>query len=282
MKTQIRMNVVVTAVLACGLGSAALAQSEESSWDFSFGYVYRTFDDIELHGFQRADAPGQYLNYDGVALEDPVLQNLGPNPTVHGNFDFAGADADMDESGGFEVIAAQQPSSSMGGFDMELSMVFISQDMNMGVDGIDVDERPLIGGVGGAPGAPTTNQLGFADYDLDLTLVTYGLGARKVYECNNWYVSGGAGPTLSLVNYTISRRSGVEYLGADLGQRWERDDDFEFSLGVYGRVAAGYEVRENIFVEVGARYDWMEDAETDFADLQLSGLSGDIALTFKF
>ncbi|MEA3451329.1 MAG: hypothetical protein U9Q83_05435 [Bacteroidota bacterium] len=61
------------------------------------------------------------------------------------------------------------------------------------------------------------------------------------------------------------------------------DNGIDFLLGLYTNIAIGYDITEKIGVQLGARYDYIpEDLSTDFADIELSGLSAEFKIIYSF
>lgn len=285
----------VIAVAATSLQEASAA--DKADWKLSLGYVYRSFGDIDFKSFDFNQPPGGFVdgsfddtNNNGVpdTISWPGTTNpaLGATPKLHKDVHFGGRDEEADTTGGFELRAMAQDENALLGWD--LSLVGIDQSMHTGIRGITARQgaKPVfpVPPPEGVLIVTPNHDVGFVDYDIDLTLLTYGIGLTKDFECKNWYVRGGAGPTLSLVNHDTTRSEGIDYQTANgrVVVNQQRDDELDYKFGAYVRVGAGLLVRENVSVEVGARYDYIDEVDGDLVDLDLSGLSGNVSFVFHF
>ena len=302
----IRSITLAAAFLAVGVISNGMAREQKAGeWKLSLGYVYRTFDDMELNA--RTFNNGATLTGNlaaGVVTVEDVVQ-FSPDydtATIHTGATFGGADAEMDDASGVVLRSSNQLGDNFGGTWLDLSLVVLSQESNtrigVGVtevkytdvvddnDPADFNPGPPPNATGTWAGAvPTPEDLGQLRFDLDMNVLTHGIGISKTYQRPCWYFTGGVGPTLTLLDYDMARTERVVYDDANntvLYNNQQRDDDMTWLGGIYGRIAAGYDVREDMSLQFGIRYDWIQDADTDFGTIDLSGLSGDIALTFKF
>lgn len=293
-------KVVTVALTGAVLASGALYGQEGGGdgWKLSLSYVYRTFGDVDFKGF---DMPGYVTGQDPTGqpagplgpmyLGDPN-QNLPPvggtnYAVLHRNLDFRGADHDLDAANGFELTAATPVGIRDRLFDLELSLVAVTNDASQTVSDVPVDRQLFNDALGTwVPGGTTSNPTTFAilDYDLDMTVLTHAVGVGTTYHCQDWYVRGAVGPTLTVVDYDATRDISVEDSAAGPlpATDAEHDGEMEFKLGAYARVGAGYNVTDGLSLEIGARYDYIQEVDSKFMDLDLSGLSGNLSLIFMF
>lgn len=292
------MHMKTTVLAVCAAAALAspvrcLAQTDEPSspWTFSFRFVYRTFDDAQLGEFKFQENADGYIEGLMANLPEPNAGlGLPGNPTLHRDARFDGQDAALNDAEGIEMTASRSISDQGEGLDFSLTFLSKKSDTSVGEVPVIRDaftEVPIGSGnyldpktlPGYTPNEVNTASL---DYDLDVLALTYGLGVSKTLTSEGWHLKGSAGPTVSLVSYEVSRRERIEYLNTTVHSRRETDEGVGFAVGVYARAGAGFKLQEDLALEVGCRYDFMTDVETDFVDFKLSGLSGDLSLTWSF
>lgn len=116
------------------------------------------------------------------------------------------------------------------------------------------------------------------NYDLNLGVYTIGMGLNGAYKIGavNLFIAGG--PTLSVVDYDID-------YSAQSGSFSEQISCESTTLrgGLYGEFGLEVSLGEKWGVGISSRYDWIPvELNTDLADFELSGLSGNIFISYNF
>ena len=148
------------------------------------------------------------------------------------------------------------------------------------------DASSNLGFAPAAPGAanPNGNVIGRLRYDCDVDVYTLGCGAGAEYNLSWFSVKLGLGPSVSLVDYDISAEQRVAYVnGPQVYRSTATDDGTEFKAGAYAGVSVRVPLTEAFSVELGGRYDWIpSEMDTDYAEIELTGFSGELKLVFSF
>jgi len=136
-----------------------------------------------------------------------------------------------------------------------------------------------------ASGAGTASTYGSLDYDIDMDALTLGAGVSGKFCIGSLNVLVGAGPTLTIADIDVE---------ADEVVRWNADDSLVYSrrhsdsstqvrLGAYANIGLQIAITERLGVAAEYRYDCaVKDVTTGLADVDLSGGSGQIKVTYSF
>ncbi len=276
-------------------------------WELSIGPSYRTFGDIDFDSYEfnnpnHADyidadesTSPNLLTYDSA--NGPYILDVSNSEASVRNVTFTGDNADLDGAPGF-VLGANRKVAEGWTLDLSLTGVFADQDETFtGSTNVDVTSyaldpnnitptaaRWVAKGI-----SPTTTpaQIDTAlNFDTTVNLYTVGLGVASEDVFGAWTIRIGAGPTLSLADYDMSRTETLSW--ASSGQnvyssQTEDDDGLEVHAGGYANVGVEYNFSERMGLALNGRYDWIpSDMETDFGEVDLSGFSGQLRFTYKY
>ncbi|MBT3377920.1 MAG: hypothetical protein HN742_16845 [Lentisphaerae bacterium] len=276
------------------------------------GFAFSNPDLFTGNGFVSGNLPGllavNVVNQ-GLQVEAGAVSPDGDFAELH-RVDFAsGADDHMDASRGF-VLAASGMFNEV--WDVELSLAVNKLDSGASATATGTTERydtsnddswaaaggtaaqwidstfagwagPLAPPVGGYQ----VDATGAVAYDFEVDVYTFGLGLSRdlqLGECVD--VSLSAGPTITLGDFSVSRTESAAFTdvaNTPIYSNTLHDDGLEVVLGAYASVSVGLVFDEQLTLEAGARYDYgVSQLQTDLADLDLSGLSGELKLVFSY
>lgn len=302
-------------LLTMSAGAVLAPVAQAGDWEFSLGANYRAFDEIDYDNYALENpnhTGGTAVLDNGVTYTDngatiflemanvgnPV--NFDPPPgnvndaTLH-QASVTGQSGDIDEGVGVVLGARKDICKLRSGYtlglDLSLTTAFsdTANRVSAPVDNINLtglNSNPYIGSKNLAAGSVGADVEASVNYDLDLAVYTFGTGMSGAYEQGPWAFRLGAGPTLTLTDYDISRsevvsfNSGTSTIYTDAVD----DDGLDLDLGAYISAGVDYDITGNIGVGLSIRYDWVYDGgpDTDVADLDLSGASGLLQLLYTF
>jgi len=178
---------------------------------------------------------------------------------------------------------------SLGWFSADLSTVAQASELTsstfvgffrLPVDpGAGIPVAPVAGGSGlglnqpvydsGAP-ATTTAALAMA---AEMDLYVLSLGVQVSRQMGPLALSLEAGPSLNLVDFDTSVSQTVGWAGGGYASS-DHDDALDVLFGAYAAGGVSWQFNERYQIGVEARWDEVfEDAETDLAEMDLSGFS---------
>lgn len=304
----------------------AAGQDEATRWRLSLGANRRTFDRVQLNGFDFAAGDDVFVNGTVVDLGpgtlpvdqrtyrytvvDPVKQVDNTTLDKIEYHDAALADTTEEHPRGAAgaVLRLVRPLAERGAFTLELDISLATAFLRDDVSGaaqteafqFDVAPNQWPGGAGPDPNdfseewkvhnrtqiaSPNTAVTATVKADVDFDLYTIGFGLDAACTRDRWGVAVGVAPTLSIIDYDFARRATVRW--ADDGGtffRSESTDDGQRLLGGFALQAlVRYRVTDRIGIMLGGRYDHVfQTLDTDVADVDLSGFSCELDLTFRF
>lgn len=299
------------------IGFFLMQGARAEGWRLSLGGSYRTFDEAEFDSFDfvnpHAETGSGFVTGDlrgndtRLSVVDDALQvDIGDDDADLHKVEFEGdSDSSMDSAVGL-ILSARRALAMENGVGVELSLAtaFMNSDARFAVAGTTENYAGLAP-AWGAPKADGSNfgievrdwalaaggqqrvgVNGEVAYDFDVDVFTLGAGVSKeIMILDAICLNMAAGPTVTIANYDISREQTVRFTDPAetvVYSDTEDDDGIDGLLGVYFGVGLGCNVTERLGVQLGARYDYMTELETDFADIGLSGLSGELKLVFFY
>ncbi len=279
----------------CSFALASLSCVAAEEWKLSLGVTYRTFDDISMHGLTLGDG-SKYLDGDddGSNPISPVDQVtppsssfplLGEAVSLH-RANYTGASDELDSGTGLVFGASKQMDN---GFGFELSFVYIDTSFDEGVNA-DTYTDVFYGGVPGGsdefgdmpPGGKTADVQ--IRYDMDVTLYTFGAGISKTLQIGAFDMKFSGGPTITIADFDMSYVATQSFTGIDdVNHGSGSDDGIDLLLGAYVAADLSYDFNENWGMALGLRYDLIvNEIESDIADIDASGLSVELKVTYQF
>lgn len=301
---------LVLAGLVCGIADA-------QEWKLGLGVSYRQFDDVEFSGATlRNFGDLEFILRDGAAL-DYTPANLGavigdlPGGTGAINIvenvvvtsGYLGVDEDTSDSDGWAPVLTGEY-LFMTKDRLSLSVVANFMYFNVEVGGMAAMPMSstaqlnqyfvVAGSVSPLPTGPGTSYndimtSGFASNDFSMDLYGLDLGLKLAYSFDlSIDVYAAVGPTLSIVDLDSSVTETASYsapgnAGGTFYSQALSESATDALFGVYGALGGAAWLNERVGIVLEARYDEVFDtAETDLAELDLSGLSGAAKIIFRF
>lgn len=308
----IRAYTKLIVALAGSLALAGTVALADDNWQLSLGISYRQVGDLDLSsvafsnsgyngsafvtGFLVSELGGVFSNLTDPAIQldsaDPLNPVGGDTLALH-KITFAGGSEDMDDAPGLELNARRSIfATGETPWNLNLSMVWFGADLStsMEVSGVTYTGTlilPII--VGPMNPDPTTTLpgvIGILDFDFDLDAWTFGAGIGPEFALSNGSISLEIGPSITIVDYNASCEQSAfwdngagQIAGVDSK---ESDDGVDFLFGLYIAASYAYDFTEQAGVELGARYDFIEDLDTDVATMEMSGFSLTGRLFYRF
>ena len=311
-KRMFRTFAVAAAFVLC------ISVATARQWRLGLGVSYRSFDDVEFSG---APASGGGMDIARFLLRDGdlvpytagnlaavigslpsgtgainVVEDVGYSSSV-----FLGSDEEVDGALG-PVLTAEMMFLTQD----ELTLSVVANFMYFSADadgsqtlGIDMDAElnqyfvvrgnmsPFPLG-SGTPYGSFSGQ-GHVDYSFDMDMYELDLGVKVGYApAQEFSLFLAGGPTLNLVDSESSVRQFANYSGPSgtgdvLFANTVSDGQSDVLFGLYASAGGQYWFNEQIGVVIEGRYDHVFDpAETDFAEMDLSGFSGMAKVLFRF
>ncbi len=280
--------------------------STENGWKLSIGANYRSFEQVTfnqigeyVNGSVTDIGSGNYL----YKVADPTSQVFvdGVNDTVTLASTSGSGDFNFDNGMGVVLKASKvfsQGDAINWSFDLSLATAYTQSahsvgttfttfnfgNWNSSIDGNgDVSPgpyppaAPVAGKTEGVSGNYTPSDPGTTahiKYDLNLGLYTLGAGVSASCDTGPVTLFVGGGPTLSVVDYDI------DYSAFDVQKN---SDSTRLRAGMYAELGLEVPFSEKWAVGLSGRYDWIPvDVNTDLAELELSGFSGQLFVSYQF
>jgi hypothetical protein len=304
-----------------GLAAAAMFAFPASAldWQFSLGAAYRTFGDVDFNGVvfagplaQPDDVRGPYINGSNymqgpiqvVRVVDVNNQIAGTNAVLD-KASFAGGSEELDNSGSV-ILEASGKLWERDSFSLRLNLSVTSlwSDLNTGFspqvlsDSFSVpggvapiqptNDPPLPAGSENLAGVAATTAL--ADYDIEVYGAVFGAGLSGAFKAGRFAFTLGAGPTLTIAHMDAHMDEVVNWSGTvfnnpngSVYRKSRTDRTTEVLIGAYAGIGVSCAITESIAAGLEYRYDWIPDQLSgDLADIDLSGHSGILKVTFGF
>jgi len=296
--------------LVCG---AARAQE----WKLGLGVTYRQFDDVEFISLPARDFGDLSFIFRDGALLDYTPANLaaviGDLPSQTGAINvvedvivtngYFGMDESVDTSESFAPVLTAEY-LFMTEERLTLSAVANFMYFNVDVDAMSAmglsntatfnqyfvvsgDVAPLPNGVGSPYSGLTTT--GSVSNEFSMDLYELDLGLKVAYSFDfSVDIFAAIGPTLNIVDVDAAVSEVATYsaqgnAGGAFYTQNASDGVTDVLFGVYGAVGGQVWFSENLGFALEARYDEVfDEVDTDFAELDLSGLSGVAKFIFRF
>lgn len=307
------MKKVLFGIALAGLVGVAGAQE----WKLGLGVSYRQFDDVEFSSLPvRNFGEIRLILRDGAAL-DYNAQNLnaviGDLPGQTGGINviedilvtngYFGVDEGTSSSDGWAPVLTAEY-LFMTRERLTLSAVANFQYYTMDVGGTSSlglsNEATLnqyfvvAGSVSPLPtggGAPygSVQTTGYVSNEFSMDLYTFDLGLKLGYSFDCAIdLFAAVGPSISLVDIDSEITESATYSapgnpGGNFYSQSQSDGGTDVLFGIYGAIGGQYWLNEQVGIVLEARYDEVFDkADTDFAELDLSGFSGMAKVIFRF
>jgi len=283
-------------------------------WEWSLGLNVRGFDDIALDAFELNDGAfidgaidelgGGFWRYavkaplmqvTGMDLDEVTYRTASLGTKVdgidHGHGVALGMKRALWESGtirvalGLSFTAAGTTSGQAFSAAQEVETWSIATDSwNAGTVPDSGQLTKVSGNHTEIAGLGTSNASVMVRYDLDFGIYTFGAGLVASHGMGRARASIASGPTLSLVDYDVSRDAyGASTDGSVFYTEETSDDGLTCRAGWYARIGCTWELTEAVLLSAGLRYDWIPvDLNTDIADMGLSGPAAEAGLTLRF
>lgn len=138
------------------------------------------------------------------------------------------------------------------------------------------------------PGGPANpgSTTGTLVYDIDMNLLTLGLGVSGAWRAGKLSLNLGAGPTLTIadVDGRVTERAVWTGSGDDVyAPRRHRNTTVQAEVGAYGAIGLTFQINQSVGLTAEYRYDYViDDLQTRYADFDLKGASGQLKLVFSF
>jgi len=183
-------------------------------------------------------------------------------------------------------------------YDLTINAFTLDNDMDLDNDGDTADTRPLsqddpAGGAHVYLAAPPL--LDAAD---DPAAIPVALTVRRTSELDLYVLSlgcsaacdlggsvtvrAGIGPSWTYADLSTDIMAAARAGGQTVSQTWS-DDETASEFGWYGTIGVEFRVSRAISLSLNYRYDWVADEiSTDLAEVDLSGSSANLALSFRF
>lgn len=299
------------------------AKAKTSKWRHSVGVNLRALGDIDLKGGDVTPGNTTFINGSVVdvgagnftyTVVDSVLQidNATLDTVEYQKAFIVDQSVDLDDSVGLAISTRRTIGSKdkfIFEFDLSLTTTFVSDDVSASgtTKAFEFNIAPNTWTNANAPNPgggpdPNTKQQIFAiinqsqiltatnpitamvNYDLDVDLYTFGCGFNIGYTCKKLQLKMSAGPTLTLVDADVSRRTTAGFTGGTtFFNNKKNDDDFVVRGGAYALVGLQCDLGKSWGIGVAGRYDYVAvDVDTDIADFDLDGFSGQLYLDFEF
>ena len=278
----------------------------ENGWKLSMGANYRSFESVTfnqtgpyINGSVTDIGLGQYL----YKVVDPASQVFvdGVNDTVTLASTSGSGEFNFDNGVGVVLKASKvfnQGDAINWSFDFSLATAYTQSshstgttftefnfgDWNNSIDGNgDVTPgphppaAPVTGKTEGVSGNYTPSDPGTTaniKYDLNLGVYTFGAGISAACDLGPVTVFMGGGPTLSVVDYDVDYSAfGVE----------KNSDSMRLRGGLYAELGFEVPLNEKWGIGLSGRYDWIPvEVSTDLAEIELSGFSGNLFVSYQF
>jgi hypothetical protein len=289
-----------------GANWRAFGEIEFKGFDFTPGddvYVNGSVEDVGAGALYEYTVSNSVKQVDNVTLDTVEFQKAELSDTD-------------DELGGAPgaVLMLSKPLAKRGGLtvgvEFSLSTAFMSTDFSeaAGLSAYQFDIAPNTWtnanapAVGGGPdpdtfsetfgvydrsqlAVSTTALTAMVSYDLSLDVYTLGAGLTLSATLGDARVLLGAGPALTIVDYDLERRSSAAWSDGSGSVFADRQSDHGTAVrgGAYVRLGLEWPLSDTTAIGFSGRYDYVApELNTDTARLELSGLSGQLALTFGF
>jgi opacity protein-like surface antigen len=303
MKTWVQALTGVALVVQAGVAGAG-----ESAWSLRLGASYRDFDDMSfeasgLRNWERSNSAGPYgVQNITTAPGNPILA-----PVILDSVRWDGGSSSIDSSDKWSPVlgfrydltrpcwarlalvgnaqyyrlgtdaGASGSAVSPNGFDVQQHQYFVTDTQGTLTPG-----AVLVGGPMPGTGFSARNQ-----FDMDLYVLDIGLEARATVSRVNFSLA--VGPTLTIADAESSQMEQATWASqgpglAAGGYSQDRSDSAtDALLGVYGALGVSVDITPSWAIGLEYRYDYVgDDAGTDQAEMDLSGSSGILSVTYRF
>ncbi len=297
--------------------------SGDSGWRYSAGVNWRSIGNMDTKTEDLTPGDSNFVNGSVVdvgagnfsyTVANSVLQvdNATLDKIEYQKASIVGGNSDLDDSYGIALIATQEIGTT-DHFIVELGLSLTTTFIGDGISTLastqafQYDIAPNTWPNANAPNPgggpdPDVTQAIFAvsnqsqiiaatnpvtttiDYDLDLDLYTFGYGWNLMYSAEGLKLRIGAGPTLTLIDYDVSRSVAAAFAGSTAFFNTEvEDDDLALRAGVYAAIGVDCRLGDDWGIGIAGRYDLVaSDVHSDIADIDLDGFSGQLFLNFSF
>lgn len=303
MKTWVQALTGVALVVQAGVAGAG-----ESPWTLRLGASYRDFDDVtfeatDLRNWGRSNTAGPYgVQNITTAPGNPILA-----PVILDSVTWEGGAESIDSSDKFGPIIGFR-------YDLtrpcwaRLALVGNVQYYNLGTEAAASGSAVAPNGFALAqhqhfvldtlgtltPGAvlvggpmPGTTFSARSEFDMDLYVLDLGLEARATVSRVNFTLA--VGPTLTITDTDASQMQQASWAAQGPGlsaggySQESSDSGTDALLGAYGALGVSFDITTSWGVGLEYRYDYVgDDAGTDQAEMDLSGSSAILRVTYRF
>ena len=313
------MRISFSLLLISSLALPIIAR--EGDWALKIGVSYRELGDIDMKSYDFVSSDpllqnSEYINgarrlvegsgYETFVLDNSLLiQNNGLGDVsldriLASSNDSATLNAEAGVSIGMEHVLSEVGESEIA---VDLTLNYTGTDTKVNRKGNPATDlftatRPAApGGEVHSASAAGPNSIhednphttaGTSTLELDVDVLTLGLGMKAIYDADFFRLTAGAGPTVNLAYTQTQQADTVTWLhdGSPLYSTpgdGNSDESFDILLGGYVNVAAEmvFDARWGLGAEY--RYDHtFGQAETDHVEADLDGSSGSFFLFMRY
>ena len=311
------MRISFSLLLISSLALPIIAR--EGDWALKIGVSYRELGDIDMKSYDFVNPNpllqnSDYINGERVPVPDSGHATLVLDNSLYVQYNVGGVSLDRisasgDDSGtlnaeagvsiGMEHVLSEVGESEIA---VDLTLNYTGTDSKikrMGVVASDLftaTAAPSDNGDVHLVSVPATESVekgtktteGTSTFELDVDVLTLGLGMKAIYDADFFRLTAGAGPTVNLAYTQTQQSDTVNWLhdGSELYSTsgdGNSDESFDILLGGYVNVAAEmvFDARWGLGAEY--RYDHtFGQAETDHVEADLDGSSGSFFLFMRY
>ena len=292
----------IVKLMAAVVTMATCTSYADEGWKISTGFSYRSFGDIQLKSQSQGNSTnGQYL--DGsittidnsaqviVSIDNAIEQSLAgsPNTYLFNTIENGFSENDFDSSvnlifkaeksfwenenwsGVFEIAVSglnSHDSYSSQGTTTTTAVEFSS--LLQDGENIDVINGQYVLADGEAFSS---------NHNIRLNMFSLSLGGSLKYQVDNFFVSIGAGPSLTFLDSEIKQELTLSS-GETLTDSGHYSD---FKAGLYADCSLGYNFLKKWALGINYRYDWIpQELDNDLVEIELSGQSFGAFISYQF
>ncbi|HAR65950.1 MAG TPA: hypothetical protein DCR55_07035 [Lentisphaeria bacterium] len=290
--------------------------AREGDWALKIGVSYRELGDIDMKSYDFTNpllGTSEYVNgaanyldiQDNTLILDNSLnvQNDGVGGVSLDRVSASGNQSETLSSEAGVTLSMEHVLSEVGESEIavELSLNYTGTNTkanragtttsdrytptsNNGSTGAFVHPNSSLGATGEGAGRATTE--GMSKFELDVDVLTLGLGMKAIYDADFFRLTAGGGPTVNLAFTQTQQSDTVTWLndGSELYSTTGDDDEsFDVLFGGYVNLAAEMVFDAQWGVGAEYRYDYtFGQAETDHVEADLDGSSGNFFLFMRY
>ena len=255
-----------------------------------------------VNGFEQ-QIPGATDLYISDGVPNPVLTG-GTNLTSQIGLDsieFTGGNEELDKELGYMFQASRLLDDvSDIEWNLDITLGFVSTDASTSLsarsdsnsfeidDPIPLDNQTIIADLQLLVQDPDTSPgqglaVGNAAFDVDLDMLTIGVGIGGVMRNDTFGFTFGFGPTFSIADAQLKISQQVNQGGASVSTIVQRDDGDDFIFGLYASLGLQVDVSDTIGLGVGYRYDFaFSDLDTRLTEIEVDGSSLELKVLFTY